>query len=196
MPFRFARSAMRRVRLGLMQILERVLGSEMIVKMSAEEAWKLRKDDPIAFFQLWEKYGLHVTPVHFYSPIPDTRKLPESIWTNESSLPGVDMNEDVQLDFLRTIFPAFRAEYESIPFKPTDIRHEYYLDNGAFSGTDAMVSYCMIRHHRPAHIIEVGSGFSSRLAAQAAIKMAPPNSAASSLIPTISSKLAFQAWPN
>ena len=26
-------------------------------------------------FSFWEKLGIHVTPVHFYQPIPDTRQL-------------------------------------------------------------------------------------------------------------------------
>ncbi len=27
-------------------------------------------------FQAWERHGFHVTPVHFYQPIPDTQSLP------------------------------------------------------------------------------------------------------------------------
>ena|SRR5947209_1107563 len=39
-----------------------------------------------------------------------------------------------------------------------------------FSGTDALALYCMVRHFRPRRIIEVGSGFSSRISAQALVK--------------------------
>ena len=44
-------------------------------------------------FPLWERHGFHVTPVHFYQPIPDTRSLPESLWGRPSELVGVDMNQ-------------------------------------------------------------------------------------------------------
>ncbi len=27
------------------------------------------------FFEIWQEHGFHVTPVHFYQPIPDTREL-------------------------------------------------------------------------------------------------------------------------
>jgi hypothetical protein len=27
------------------------------------------------YFRLWEEHGFHLTPVHFYQPIPDTRTL-------------------------------------------------------------------------------------------------------------------------
>ena len=31
-------------------------------------------------FPVWERHGFHVTPVHFYQPIPDTQTLPETLW--------------------------------------------------------------------------------------------------------------------
>jgi hypothetical protein len=122
------------------------------------------------FFRLWEEHGFHLTPIHFYQPIPDTRTLPDELWAKPSELPGVDMNEAKQLELLRDVFPRFRAEYDPIPTDPTGDPHEFYLKNGAFEGTDALVLYCMVRHFRPSLVLEVGSGFSSRLFAQAALR--------------------------
>lgn len=121
-------------------------------------------------FLQWERHGFHVTPVHFYQPIPDTRTLKDAIWLKPGSLAGVEMNEAVQLDLLRNVFPHFRSEYEAIPRSATGKRDEYYFDNPQFSGTDALVAYCMVRHFRPRLIIEVGGGFSSLITAQAAVK--------------------------
>ncbi len=122
------------------------------------------------FFRLWEEHGLHVTPVHFYQPIPDTRKLPESLWERRSELAGIDMNEATQLDLLRNCFPKFRDEYEQFPTAPTEDPAQFYFDNGRFGGTDALATYCMVRHFRPNLIIEVGSGYSSLVSGQAAAK--------------------------
>ncbi len=122
------------------------------------------------FFPFWEQHGFHLTPVHFYQPIPDTRELPASLWQKESKLSGVDMNEAVQLHLLNEVFPQFRDEYDRFPTAPTDKPHEFYFDNPMFSGTDALALYCMVRHFRPRRIIEVGSGFSSRVSAQALVK--------------------------
>ena len=36
-------------------------------------------------FARWERHGFHVTPVHFYQPIPNTQSLPESLWNRPSS---------------------------------------------------------------------------------------------------------------
>ena len=118
-------------------------------------------------FPVWERHGFHVTPVHFYQPIPDTQSLPESLWNRPSELVGIDMNDAMQLDLLRNHFPKFRHEYEQFPTEPTGERGRFYFNNGLFDGTDALVAYCMIRHFQPRLIIEVGSGFSSLVAAEA-----------------------------
>jgi hypothetical protein len=121
-------------------------------------------------FRVWEQHGFHVTPVHFYQPIPDTQTLPETLWKRPSKLVGIDMNHSVQLDLLRKRFPKFREEYEQFPTKPTGEPNRFYLGNGLFDGTDALVAYCMVRHFQPDLIIEVGSGFSSLVSGEAAAK--------------------------
>ena len=122
------------------------------------------------YFCMLERYGFHLTPVHFYQPIPDTRDLPASLWEKPSDLPGIDWNEARQLQLLHDVFPRFRDEYDRIPMEPRGAPHEFFMRNGAFEGTDALVLYCMVRAFRPGLIIEVGSGFSSRLSAQAALQ--------------------------
>jgi hypothetical protein len=121
-------------------------------------------------FQNCERHGFHVTPVHFYQPIPDTRCLPEALWNRPSKLVGIDMNDAMQLDLLRNHFPKFRHEYDQFPAEPTGEPGRFHFNNGLFDGTDALVAYCMIRHFQPRLIIEVGSGFSSLIAAEAITK--------------------------
>jgi Methyltransferase domain len=121
-------------------------------------------------FQNWERHGFHVTPAHFYQPIPETQSLPEALWKQPSELVGIDMNEANQLDLLRSRFPKFRNEYERFPTKATGDASHFYLNNNLFDGTDALVAYCMVRHFQPQLIIEVGSGFSSLVLGDAATK--------------------------
>jgi hypothetical protein len=122
------------------------------------------------YFRVWEDHGFHLTPVHFYFPIPDTRTLTDELWTRDSALVGIDLNEDVQLYLLQEAFPRFQAEYDQFPMTPTAQPYEYYFGNEMFSGTDALVLYCMVRHFQPNLVLEVGSGFSSRVSAQAALR--------------------------
>jgi hypothetical protein len=121
-------------------------------------------------FLLWERNGFHVTPVHFYQPIPDTRTLPKTLWDKPSQLVGIDMNESMQLDLLQKHFPRFRSEYEQFPTEPTGNLHHFHLDNDLFGGLDALVAYCMVRHFQPRLIIEIGGGFSTLLLTEAAAK--------------------------
>jgi hypothetical protein len=65
-------------------------------------------------FPVWERHGFHVTPVHFYQPIPDTQSLPERVWNRPSKLVRINTNDSVQLDLLRKHFPKFRDECEQI----------------------------------------------------------------------------------
>jgi hypothetical protein len=120
-------------------------------------------------FRRFERHGVHVTPVHFYSPIPNTAHLGDNIWQRESGLVGVDMNDEMQLHLVSEVFPQFRDEYEGLLSGPSEDQARFYFGNGFFDGTDALVLYCMLRHLKPRRVIEVGAGFSTRLAAQAAL---------------------------
>jgi hypothetical protein len=122
------------------------------------------------YFQYWEQYGIHVTPVSFYWPVPDTRQFPPEVWSRlaESEMRGIDMNDAVQLRLLRQEFPRFRSEYDDFPRQPTANEQDFYFENGMFGGADALTLYCMIRHFRPQLILEVGSGFSTLIASRAA----------------------------
>jgi len=121
-------------------------------------------------FPIWEQHGFHVTPAHFYQPVPEIRTLPETLWDRPSELVGIDINEPVQLDLMREHFPKFREEYLQFPTEPTQKRGCFYLNNGLFGGLDALVAYCMVRHFRPRLIVEIGSGFSSLILAEALAK--------------------------
>jgi hypothetical protein len=135
----------------------------------------LRSEGFREIFPLWERHGFHVTPAHFYQPIPDTRSLVETLWKWPSKLVGIDMNEPTQLDLVRQRFPKFRDECEQLPTEPTQKPGQFYLNNGLFGGLDALVSYCMVRHFQPRSIVEIGSGFSSLILGEALTKNNEPN---------------------
>jgi len=123
-------------------------------------------------FPVWERLGIHVTPNHFYEPIPDTRSLSDNLWTNPSALVGLQMNEEGQRRLLETFSSSYRSEYEDFPKDRTPIPYRYYVNNRAFESVDGKTLYCMIRHFRPERIIEIGSGNSTYLSAQAILKNA------------------------
>ena len=92
--------------------------SELSRFISAVMPLCLKSTERRELFLNWERHGFHVTPVHFYEPIPDTQSLPETLWSQPSELVGIDMNESMQLDLLRNHFSKFRDEYETVPAEP------------------------------------------------------------------------------
>jgi predicted O-methyltransferase YrrM len=67
------------------------------------------------------------------------------------------------LEFLSSRCLPYRHEYAALPRYPTAPDADFYLDNQWFGAVDAEVLYCIIREFRPRHIVEIGSGFSTRL---------------------------------
>jgi len=78
------------------------------------------------------------------------------------------MRDAAQLELLHTFAIGYRAEYEALPYESDESSVRFFLNNGMFESVDAEILYCVIRHFRPRTIIEVGSGYSSLLAAHAA----------------------------
>ena len=122
------------------------------------------------FFGLWERKGFHITPISFEEPIPDTRTLKDDIWRAQSELIGIKMDVQGQIELLSRFSSRFKEEYDRFPRNKTLIPSQYYTNNGAFAYVDSEILYCMIRYLKPKRIIEIGSGNSTYLSAQAILK--------------------------
>jgi predicted O-methyltransferase YrrM len=80
------------------------------------------------------------------------------------------MNSDLQLKFLREIFPRFRDEFNFPEEKDSSIQdYDFFLRNGCFEAGDAEVLHSMIRYFKPKKIVEIGSGFSTYISARACL---------------------------
>jgi hypothetical protein len=85
-------------------------------------------------FNFWQSLGVHVTPNHFYGPVPDTRAFPPSMWSKTSELVGIDLRVDEQLAVIEDFRSNFSAEYEALPRTPTGHAAQFYLENDLFGG--------------------------------------------------------------
>jgi hypothetical protein len=140
-------------------------------------------------FNIWQIFGIHITPNHFYQPIPDTSTLPHNLWEKESELVGININKNAQIELLATFSVGFKHEYNQLQKTKTSIKHQYYLKNRSYETVDGEILYCMIRHFKPRKIIEIGSGFSTLLSAQAILKNQDENGQICELI-------AIEPFPN
>jgi predicted O-methyltransferase YrrM len=99
-----------------------------------------------AHWPIFEARGYHVTPVHFYEPIPNLSEL-EFREPIRFSTEGLDLGEPEQRRLVAEISRYFdEFEWEANTF---------------FSRSDSLVLYGMIRQLRPNRVIEVGCGYST-----------------------------------
>ena len=100
---------------------------------------------------------------HYYSPVPDLKELERrKVWDRTSDLKGLNLNATFQITLLTQMAETFSREC-SWPKNATSNPEEFYWDNNSFSFQCASLLHYMIRHFKPSRIIEVGSGFSSRI---------------------------------
>ena len=104
---------------------------------------------------------------HFYSPIVDPRTLNAAqLWPAHPDIIGVNFNDDSHEAILRDVFPRFMAEYDYPErLEETPDLKQFFTQNSQFSWLDSRALFVLLREWRPRRLIEVGSGFSTLLAA-------------------------------
>lgn len=114
-----------------------------------------------------DRIGLQVVVKSFYSPIPDLRQLPAETWERQSDLVGIELDLDRQLEFLEAELDGPLAEFDPSP---------EFLTNQSYGPIDADVLYAMVRALKPRRIVELGSGYTSLVIAQACVRNAEEGS--------------------
>lgn len=113
------------------------------------------------------KIGCLPMGVHFYSPIPDLVELEkQKVWAKKSDLPGIYFHPENQLALISHLGHEYEHECDW-PLNPTQDPAEFYLKNGSFGYGCAAALHTMIRDTKPRHLIEIGSGNSSKVISRA-----------------------------
>ncbi len=105
---------------------------------------------------------------HFYSPVYDVGELAahrERLWPGTPrAMLDIDWREEAQLYLCNGLF----AEREPLALRESQSEDpsEYWSGNDQYPPLDALVLAAMLRHLRPARMIEIGSGFSSLVTAR------------------------------
>lgn len=117
--------------------------------------------------KLAARVGVDLVLNTFYSPLPDVELLTAREFQRVSDLAGLAMRLDRQLAFVRAELAAHLAEFR--PPRRASGRDEYVVENPSYGLTDAAVLHAMVRHLRPARVVELGSGHSTLVAAAAGL---------------------------
>ncbi len=120
-----------------------------------------------ASFAVFEARGIHVLRKHYYSPVPDVAALPGGLWNRCAEPVGIELREARQRELWTRLREAWGKEWDALPLERTPQRTRFCFENSSFRAIDAEVSYGLIRELRPRRMIEIGSGWSTLLAAQA-----------------------------
>jgi predicted O-methyltransferase YrrM len=134
--------------------------------MAATRTQKLRRNARTVVSSAAGALGYELVRRHYYSPIPDLRTLPADVWTRESELAGIAFDPRAGLDFVRAELAAFLAEYDPPVAADGDVRN-FHLDTGMYESLDAETLYAMVRRFDPPRILELGSGMSTLVIADA-----------------------------
>lgn len=116
-------------------------------------------------FPVFERFGLHLLPIHFYSPVPDTRQLRRNFerWHREWSFAGIDLNVDQQRRVVEEL-ATFASEFDSLPAEGELISRGF---GEGYGEVESRVLHAMLLLLKPRVIIEVGSGVSTFFSANA-----------------------------
>jgi methyltransferase family protein len=112
------------------------------------------------------KAGLQVVAKTFYSPIPDLEKLPAGTFERVSQLPGLTWELDGQVRFVHEQLGSAMRAFQ--PPLAADGNRWQYVPAESYSLADATLLYAMLRTLRPRRVVELGSGQSTLVSAQAA----------------------------
>jgi predicted O-methyltransferase YrrM len=114
----------------------------------------------------FRRAGFDLLRRHYYSPVPDLDALPPEVWTRKSELPAVRFDVESGLEFIKAELAEYMREYAP-PRQATGDPRDYYLENGLFESGDAELLYAMVRRFAPGRVIELGSGMSTLVIADA-----------------------------
>lgn len=110
-------------------------------------------------FDCFERIGFHVTGDHFYELIPNTRAVARNYSDSARRLDGINWRfAESETEALR-LLQAYGKEYSA-----TMGRYGFLEGNDYYSGADALILYVVLRDLKPKKMVEVGQGFSTRIA--------------------------------
>jgi hypothetical protein len=112
-------------------------------------------------FRLLDRFGVHVLPKHYYTPISDyawLRRNPH-LWQRPLSMRGIHWDLDAQLQWLTETCNGWYEEAIGAA--------ERHAIGPGFGRIEAQVLHCFVRKQAPLRIVEVGGGTSTATMAAA-----------------------------
>jgi hypothetical protein len=112
-------------------------------------------------YKLGVRLGVYILPTHYYVSEPNIVELERTVdvWAKPSAMSGMNVDLDEQMENLRRVCVPFQQEFAGNPH----FHHSVNLPFGpgrsrTFGYIEAQVLHAVVRHYKPARLIEIGSG--------------------------------------
>lgn len=106
-----------------------------------------------------DRWQHHIRAFHYYEPLPDFRGITVEATRRRRVSESIDFDIDAQRRQVRRLGETYGAEVQALAAsRAFDFANEY------FGGLDAAMYYATIRDVRPARVVEIGAGMSTRIA--------------------------------
>jgi hypothetical protein len=113
-----------------------------------------------------DAWGVHIRRIQYYDPLPDFRTITEEKTSARRINKAIDFDLPGQMELQKKLAAAYGAELAALATMP-EAEGGFPFENDYFSFLDAAVYYALIRHLKPARVVEIGCGFSTRIADKA-----------------------------
>jgi hypothetical protein len=119
----------------------------------------------LSFFDFAQSKGLHILPVHYYTPIPDTRELDDDQGPKYKS--HIDYNAENAFQQIQEFMRLYCDTFEDFRTRSEFAASRYTYNNNSYHPCEAEVLYSIIRSTKPKRIIEIGCGVSTLVMVEA-----------------------------
>lgn len=118
------------------------------------------KEAAIGVHKLGIRMGVHVLPVHYYSPVPNILELrrTQAQWSKASDMPGIHIDLDAQIRTLSDVCTPYQFEFNGN--KNYHEGQDKHFGPG-YGPIEAQALHGFVRHLKPGRVVEVGSGVST-----------------------------------
>lgn len=120
--------------------------------------------------RIWMNRGLGVVGLKINTTRPERAEesrlralAARGHWLTPRFAPGLQIDDGRCLRFLGEVCLPYREQYGTWSRSEKESKNGFYLNNDWFGGVDAEMLYSIVRFYRPSMVVEVGSGFSTRL---------------------------------
>jgi hypothetical protein len=128
------------------------------------------KQPYFAVYKLGVRLGVYILPAHYYVSEPNIIELERTVdlWAKPSAMSGVDIDLDEQTDNLRRVCGPFQQEFYGNQHYLHAVKQPFGSGRSrTFGYLEAQVLHAVIRHYKPAQLIDIGGGVPTYCASQA-----------------------------